>query len=166
MAPASSWAGGVPDAAFRVSARISKKRKKTVEGGLTRGVYLLYTYMQMKTSPASLVRALQGRRQKLLPTLVLPPEGLPGSLALSHRRCGSPACHCHQGQGHPSWTLTFMVEGKKRVEHVPHEAVEEVRRRVGEGNAFKSGVAELMAINAQLMVLKRREARAKTRAAR
>ena len=64
-----------------------------------------------------------------------------------------------------------MVESKKRVEHVPHEAVEAVRRGVEEGNAFKSGVAEVMAINAQLMVLERRErkhreTRAKTRSSR
>ena len=123
------------------------------------------------TPPASLSRALLARRRKLLATLALPPEGLPGSLALSHRRCGSPTCHCQQGEGHPSWTLTFMVEGKKRVEHVPHEAAEAVRRRVEEGNTFKSGVAELMAINAQLMVLERKEsklraAQAKKRAAR
>jgi hypothetical protein len=64
-----------------------------------------------------------------------------------------------------------MVEGKKRVEHVPHEAVEAVRSGVEKGNAFKSGVAELMAINAQLMVLERRkrrqrETQAKTKANR
>lgn len=107
-------------------------------------------------TPASLTRALQTRRQQILATLALPPDGLPGSLVLSHRRCGSPTCHCHDdAQGHPSWTLTFMVDGAKRVVHVPSEAVEVVRRRVEDGNAFKSGVAELMAINAQLMVLAR-----------
>lgn len=107
-------------------------------------------------TPASLIRTLQTRRQQILATLALPPDGLPGSLVLSHRRCGSPTCHCHDdAQGHPSWTLTFMVDGTKRVVHVPSEAVEVVRRRVEDGNAFKSGVAELMAINAQLMVLAR-----------
>ncbi len=112
-------------------------------------------------TPASLTRALQTRRQQILATLALPPDGLPGSLVLSHRRCGSPTCHCHDdAQGHPSWTLTFMVDGAKRVVHVPSEAVEVVRRRVEDGNAFKSGVAELMAINAQLMVLAR-QARAR-----
>jgi hypothetical protein len=49
------------------------------------------------------------------------------------------------------------MEGRKRVEHVPHEDVDEVRRRVETGNGFKSGVAELMAINARLTVLERRE---------
>ncbi len=88
--------------------------------------------------------------------LVLPPEGLPGSLVLTPRRCGSITCHCHDDEaGHPSWTLTFMANGTKRVVHVPHDTIDEVQQRVEAGNAFKSGVAELMAINAQLMVLER-----------
>src|SRR6266536_3010797 len=44
---------------------------------------------------------------------------LPGSLSETHRRCGKPTCHCAEGAGHPSWYLTFMVEGKKRVERSP-----------------------------------------------
>jgi hypothetical protein len=57
------------------------------------------------------------------------------------------------------------------VEHVPNELLGDVRRRVEEGNAYKSGVAELMAINAQILILERRarkqqEAAAKKRAAR
>jgi len=112
--------------------------------------------MKTPTTVAAITRALHARRQQLLATLALPPDGLPGSLALSHRRCGSPTCHCHADeQGHPSWTLTFMAEGGKRVTHVPSDAVDAVRRRVEEGNAFKSGVAEVLAINAQLMVLGR-----------
>lgn len=102
------------------------------------------------------IRRLEARRAALLAGLRLPPEGFPGSVAPSRRRCGSAGCHCHQGQGHLSWTLTFMVDGRKRVEHVPNELLDVVRRRVEEGNAYKSGVAELMAINAQLLILERR----------
>jgi hypothetical protein len=113
----------------------------------------------MRTRHASIARhTLDTRRRQLLRTLALPPDGLPGSLALSHRRCGSATCHCHTDpQGHPSWTLTFMADGHKRVVHVPSDAVEDVKARVVTGNAFKSAVAELLAINAQLMVLDRQE---------
>jgi hypothetical protein len=111
----------------------------------------------MKARPSQPPRpVLETRRQQLLARLALPPDGLPGSLALSHRRCGSTTCHCHTDpHGHPSWTLTFMVEGRKRVVHVPTKLVAAVRARVDAGNAFKRGVAELLAINAQLMVLDR-----------
>jgi len=102
------------------------------------------------------IRQLKARRTALLPGLRLPTEGLPGSLAQSRGRCGSAGCHCHQDQGHLSWTLTFMAHGKKRVEHIPNELLDVVRRRVERGNAYKSGVAELMAINAQLLILGRR----------
>jgi len=49
-----------------------------------------------------------------------------------------------------------MVDAKRHVEHVPAELLDEVRQRVQEGNAYKSDVAELMAINAQLLLLGRR----------
>lgn len=119
----------------------------------------------------TLIRRLEARRKQLLAEVQFPSEGLPGSLAQSRRRCGSVGCHCQQGEGHLSWALTFMVDGKKRVEHIPTELVDEVRRRVEEGNAYKSGVAELMAVNAQLLILERRawkqqEAAAKKRAGR
>jgi hypothetical protein len=109
----------------------------------------------MKT-PAASIPALRSRRQHLLATLAPPPGGLPGSLALSHPRCGSPTCHCRTDpQGHPSWSLTFRVAGTTRVVHIPHADVDEVRHRVEAGNAFKAAVAELLATNAQLMVLER-----------
>jgi hypothetical protein len=122
---------------------------------------LLYHYVTMKkVTPAAITRALHARRTHLLATLAFPPDGLPGSLALSHRRCGSPTCHCHtDAQGHPSWTLTFMAAGGKRVVHVPSDAVEAVRLRVDAGNAFKHAVAEVLAINAQVMVLDRQARR-------
>jgi hypothetical protein len=64
-----------------------------------------------------------------------------------------------------------MVDGKKRVEHVPNELLDTVRARVEEGNAYKGEVAELMATNAQLLLLARRarkqeQAAAKGRAGR
>ena len=117
------------------------------------------------------IRELQARRRQILASLRLPPEGLPGSLVQSRGRCGSVGCHCQQGEGHPSWTLTFMVDGNKRVEHIPHELIDAVQKRVEQGKAYKSGVAELMAINAQLLVFERRarkqrEAERKRRAGR
>jgi hypothetical protein len=102
------------------------------------------------------IQALESRRKQILAGLHLPSEGLPGSLAQSRRRCGSPGCRCHRGEPHLSWTLTFMVDGKKRVEHVPNELLDTIRSRVEQGNAYKSEVAELMAINAQLLLLGRR----------
>ena len=89
------------------------------------------------------------------------PEGmvadlLPGSLSQSRRRCGKPTCHCATGAGHPSWYLGFMVAGKQRVQHIPTVWVADVQRRVATGRAFKEAMAEVLAANAQLLVLERR----------
>ena len=84
---------------------------------------------------------------------------LPGSLSQSRRRCGKPTCHCATGPGHPSWYLAFMVGGKQRVEHIPAAWAADVQRRVGAGREFKEAVAEVLAANAQLLVLERSQRR-------
>jgi len=103
---------------------------------------------------------LRQRRLARLQALQLPPDALPGSLALSYTRCGKPSCHCAQGgarPGHPGWQLTFMVGGRKRVERIPQQWADEVRRRVEAGRAFREAVAEVFALNAELLVLERRQ---------
>ena len=100
---------------------------------------------------------LRQRKYALLRRFQIPPDALPGSLALTHRRCGTPTCHCAKGEGHPLWSLTFMVNGKKRVERIPDEWVEQIRPLVEQGREFKDAVSELFAANAQLLALRRRQ---------
>jgi hypothetical protein len=50
-----------------------------------------------------------------------------------------------------------MVEGKKRVEHIPKAWAEEVRRRVRAGREFQDAVREVLAANAQLLVLAKKQ---------
>jgi hypothetical protein len=115
-----------------------------------------------------LAARLRRRIQHLLDRLDLPPTGLPGSLALSHSRCGKPSCHCADGQGHPVWSLTFMLDGQKHVERVPPGWVDSVRQRVEQARLFKEAVAEIFTANAQLLALQRDQSRtvAKKRKAR
>ena len=82
---------------------------------------------------------------------------LPGSLSETRRRCGKPTCHCATGEGHLSAYLTFMVDGRKRVERIPAAWVADVRRRVQAGREFKEAVAEVLAANAQLLVVERQQ---------
>lgn len=100
---------------------------------------------------------LRQRKHQLLRQFQIPADALPGSLAETHRRCGKPSCHCAEGKGHPVWTLTFMVNGKKRVERVPNEWVDEIRPLVAAGREFKDAVAEVFAVNAQLLTLWRKQ---------
>jgi hypothetical protein len=49
--------------------------------------------------------------------------------------------------------LTFRFDGKKRVERIPEEWVEQIRPWVEQGREFKEAMAELFAANAQLLAL-------------
>src|SRR5579875_2210165 len=102
---------------------------------------------------------LRQRKFELVRRFHLPDDLLPGSLSLSHLRCGKPTCHCAEGPRHPVWSLTFMVRGKKHVQHIPKEWVEDVRRRVEAGRAFQDAVREVLAANAQLLALARQQRR-------
>lgn len=100
---------------------------------------------------------LRRRLRLLLTRFRVPQNALPGSLSLSHRRCGKPSCHCADGEGHPLWTLTFMADGKKRVETIPAQWLDAVRVRVEAGRHFKEAAGELLWINAELLVLARNQ---------
>ena len=100
---------------------------------------------------------LRLRARRLMAHFHLPDDALPGSLALSHRRCGKPSCHCADGDGHPLWTLTFMAGGKKRVETIPADWLDTVRPRVKAGRRCKEAAAELLLLNAELLVLARNQ---------
>lgn len=110
--------------------------------------------IEPKGREAARLRQQKFRRLRQFP---IPPDLLPGSLVETHRRCGKATCHCAAGAGHPVWSLTFMVDGQKRVERIPAAWVAEVRRRVDAGREFKAAVAEVLAANAQLLALWRRE---------
>jgi len=130
-------------------------------------LWLYYHKMIPKARPIAARSAVPGptaarlrqRRMTLLQALKLPPDALPGSLARSYTRCGKLTCHCAggEGAGHPGWQLTFMVAGKKRVERIPAAWAEEVQRRVDAGRAFREALAEVFALNAELLVLERRQ---------
>jgi hypothetical protein len=111
---------------------------------------------KVKSAGASRLRQ---RKFQLAQRFDIPDHLLPGSLSEVHYRCGKPNCHCATGERHSAWTLTFMVAGRKRVERIPPEWVDEVRDRVQAGRAFQDAVREVLAANAQLLALERRQLR-------
>lgn len=115
---------------------------------------------RVKSGEASRLRQ---RKHQLARRFGLPDHLLPGSLSEVRTRCGKPTCHCATGEGHPAWTLTFMMDGKKRVERIPREWVDEVRERVQAGREFQDAVREVLAANAQLLVLERQQLREQRR---
>jgi len=61
--------------------------------------------------------------------------------------------------GHLFYSLTFMIDGKKRVESIPADWIDAVRPAVEAGRGFKDSVADLFTINAQLLLLARQQRR-------
>ena len=100
---------------------------------------------------------LRQKKYELLRKFGFPEDLLPGSLVLTHRRCGKPTCHCASGEGHPIWFLGFMAHGKHRVERIPKDWVDDVRRRVDAGRAFQDALREVLTANAELLVQRRKQ---------
>jgi len=87
----------------------------------------------------------------------IPDDLLPGSLSLQYHRCGRPNCHCAEGERHAKWSLTYMAGGKKHVQYIPQHLVDEVRMKVEAGREYQDAVREVLAANAQLLVLARKQ---------
>jgi len=100
---------------------------------------------------------IRQRKFELIRRFQFPEDLLPGSLSQQHLRCGKANCHCAEGEGHPVWTLTFMADGKKHVQHIPKRLVDEVRKRVEAGREYQDALREVMAANAHLLVLARKQ---------
>jgi len=56
-----------------------------------------------------------------------------------------------------------MVKGQRHVERIPRDWVEDVQRRVAAGREFQDAVREVLAANAQLLVLARQQRKKKKR---
>jgi len=126
---------------------------------LLAGKYILeYFYLKMILRAfGPLASRLRQRKYQLLRRFRVPEGALPGSLGLTYVRCGRSTCHCASDRGHAAWSLTYMVQGKKRMQHIPKKRVEEVRRRVQVGREFQDAVREILTANVQLFVLAQKQ---------
>ena len=99
---------------------------------------------------------------RLIRHFAIPDGRLPGSLSVSHIRRGKPSCHCARpgDPDHPIWACTFTAAAKKRTLHIPRSMVEEVQRRVAAGRQYQEAVRDVLAANAELLALARKQAAA------
>ena len=120
----------------------------------------MHNYFQMKVDPKGPEASrLRQRKFEVVKRYHLPDDLLPGCLTQTHRRCGRSNCRCaaEGDPGHPIWFLTFMSEGKRRVERIPFEWVEDVDRQVNAGRAVQHDIQSMLASNAELLVLWRKQ---------
>jgi hypothetical protein len=98
-------------------------------------------------------RALLARRRRLAARLGNVEQMLAGSLVEQTRRCGKPDCRCAAGEPHGPYTyFAPRPAGRGRLRYVPTELVAAVRARLRRGEQVQAVLAEISAINAELLV--------------
>ena len=101
---------------------------------------------------------LLDRRHRLVARLGEAETLLAGSLVEQNRRCGKAGCRCAEGEPHgPYVYFAPKTAGRGRLRYVPAALVEVVRRCVQTGVEIEGVLAEISAINAELLA--RRELR-------
>ena len=102
--------------------------------------------------------ALLARRRRLAGRLGDVEQVLAGSLVEQTRRCGKPGCRCAAGELHgPYAYFAPKTAGRGRLRYVPASLVAAVRARLVRGDLLAAVLAEISAINAELLA--RRELR-------
>jgi hypothetical protein len=103
------------------------------------------------------VRQLRARRRRLARRMGDPEMTLRGSLISQGRRCGKPGCRCAEGELHGPYTYLSVgrATGTARLLYVPAPLAEAVSRRLAHTEATEAALAEISAINLEL--LSRRE---------
>jgi len=97
-------------------------------------------------------RQLLSRRRAAAARLGDVERVLAGSLAEQTRRCGKPGCRCAAGEPHgPYAYFTPRAAGRGRLRYVPAALTGVVRRYLRNGAQIVQALAEISAINAELL---------------
>ena len=109
--------------------------------------------MVPKTTLPSLSTArLQARRAQLARSVPPLEAVLRGALVIQRRRCGKPGCRCARGELHgPYVFLTVQRRTGRRLLYVPAALAAAVRRRVALTARIEATLAEISAINLELL---------------
>src|ERR1700692_1514794 len=87
-------------------------------------------------------------RGKLVRSLGLFREMLPGSFVERQRACGRPHCHCADGkQLHSQYQISILIDGKPKALNIPAELVEKVREKIEMRRRFDAAAATICGVN-------------------
>src|SRR5215470_5481479 len=97
-------------------------------------------------------RQLLARRRAAAARLGDVEQVLAGALTEQARRCGKPGCRCERGEPHgPYAYFTPRPAGRGRARYVPAALAGVVRRYLHRGADVEAVLAEICAINAELL---------------
>lgn len=103
-------------------------------------------------------RALLARRRTAADRLGSVEQVLAGSLVQQSRRCGKAGCRCAEGEPHgPYAYFAPRTQSRGRLRYVPAPLAQVVRSYLRRGEQVEAVLAEISAINAELLA--RRELR-------
>ena len=87
-------------------------------------------------------------RGKLIRSLGLLREMLPGSFVERQRACGRPTCHCADGKRlHLQYQISLLVDGKPKTLNIPAKWVEAVREKIEMRRRFEAAAATICSVN-------------------
>jgi hypothetical protein len=97
-------------------------------------------------------RRLLSRRRALAARLGGAEQVLSGSLTEQTRRCGKAGCRCERGEPHgPYAFFVTKTAARGRLRYVPASLTGVVRRYLRNGEEIEQLLAEISAINAELL---------------
>src|SRR5438270_4778128 len=104
-------------------------------------------------------RRLLSRRRALAARLGGAEQVLSGSLTEQTRRCGKPGCRCAGGEPHGPYAYftartAGRAAGRGRSRYVPSALVAVVRAGLARGEQAEAVLAEIWAINAEILALR------------
>ena len=87
-------------------------------------------------------------RGKLIRSLGVFREMLPGSFVERQRSCGQPNCRCADGKHlHPQYQISVLIDGKPKAINVPAAFVDQVRKKIEMHRRFEAAAATICGIN-------------------
>src|ERR1022692_892092 len=96
-------------------------------------------------------RELLARRRRLALRLGDVEQVLLGSLAEQMRQCGKAGCRCAKGKAHGPYAYFAPSRGGRGMRYVPAALVTTVRARLRRGEQVEALLAEISAINVELL---------------
>jgi len=97
-------------------------------------------------------RQLRDRRRRIARRIPDLEAVVAGSLQDQRRRCGKEGCRCTRGELHgPYLYLSMRVGRRTRMLYVPAELAEQVRQGVSTSTEVQAALAEISAINLELL---------------
>ncbi len=98
------------------------------------------------------LRQLRDRRRRIARQIPDLEVLIAGSLQTQRRRCGKEGCRCARGELHgPYPYLSLRAGGRTRMLYVPAELAGEVRQAVTASAEVQAALAEISAINLELL---------------